>query len=183
MAWGPLVQLLVAAQVLGWSFDYVCVCLLIWLGVLWGSDAGEVESFCLVFRELAWSLGSRMLAWPLITLKATARGVDWDMVMRTWGEVRVMLHRHRWDGGQSYLVFRILAWPLEKKETSTRSMHWNVVTRRRGAMGLCWAGTGGVKRWSYLGFRILTRSLAERKASARDVTSQSLNWRLETLDI
>lgn len=58
-----------------------------------------VRVFCQVFRELAWNLGSRMLAWPLITLKATARGVDLDMVIRTGGEVRVILHRHRWDGG------------------------------------------------------------------------------------
>lgn len=58
-----------------------------------------VRVFCQDFRELAWYLGSRMLAWPLITLKATARGVDWDMVIGTGGEVRVMLHRHRWDGG------------------------------------------------------------------------------------
>lgn len=70
--------------------------------------SSRVRGFCLVFKELAWSLGSRMLVWPLryrmlpwplMTWKASAKGVDWDMVKRTGGEVRAMLYKHGWDGG------------------------------------------------------------------------------------
>lgn len=50
-------------------------------------------------HDAFWPLIFRMLAWPLVEWKASVRGMGWDMVIRSGGEVGVMLSKLRQSGG------------------------------------------------------------------------------------
>lgn len=116
--------------------------------------SGGVGGFCLVIRELAWSLGLRMLVLSLVfrslaclLMGHICRDVDQNMVIKRRGRtgVRVMLGKCWWVG-RNLIVFQDAVLASGGREYFSQNSKLGLGDKERrgslGCLGLCWVGSG-----------------------------------------